>query len=234
MTGSLELRHSTVANNAGVGVDNAAGGTVVSIAHSILYGNGGDDLLNDPTPCAGVTWSDIGTVDCTSAGNNLQADPLLTTDYHLGSGSPCLEHGPDPLSYTGVPCFDLDGGPRLRDHDGDGWPHMDVGAYEEANPALLAEPGGLRWLDEDTLDWDPVTGADEYHVYRDERSNVGYDRTPSCHDTVTSTTLVDTGRPSPGQAWMYRVTAEDLDPPADESSLGLGTCAERANPAPCP
>jgi hypothetical protein len=91
--------------------------------------------------------------------------------------------------------------------------------------------GTLTWLDDDTLDWDPVPGADEYHVYRDEKSNLGYDKTPTCHDTVTATTLVDTGQPAAGQAWMYRVTADDL---SDESSLGLGTCAERANPVPCP
>jgi hypothetical protein len=53
-------------------------------------------------------------------------DPLLTADYHLMSGSPCLDRlSPDPL----VP-FDIDGQPRPQAPAGTAAPKSDCGADE--------------------------------------------------------------------------------------------------------
>ena len=41
-------------------------------------------------------------------------------DWRLQAASPLLDFGPSPATYTGSPCLDLDGTPRLKDHNGDG------------------------------------------------------------------------------------------------------------------
>jgi hypothetical protein len=232
--GSLTLSHATVTNNAGVGLDNSAGGTLTA-THTLLQGNTLGDVVN--AACASFCWSNVGSLDCSSVCNNLHADCLLTADYRLNAGSPCLEHGPDPLAYTGTPCRDLGGGPRLRDYDGNGLPTLDVGAYENRNATLIAEPANLRWTDASTLVWDAVPGSGiEYHVYRDAASALSYSHVATCKDADldptnrTDTTLTDAGVPPAGQAWAYCITADDA---ADESSLGCGACAERPNTAPC-
>ena len=81
--------------------------------------------------------------------------------------------GPDPSLYTGDPISDLDGGPRLRDHDGvDGLAHSDCGAYERENIALpVGEVLNLAWTDPMTLTWDGEPSAVAYHVYRDDVEN---------------------------------------------------------------
>jgi len=59
-------------------------------------------------------------------------DPLFVNpaagDYHLQSGSPCIDRGNNDA--PGLPDFDFDGNPRIVDGDGDGIEVVDMGAYE--------------------------------------------------------------------------------------------------------
>ena len=192
--------------------------------------------------CGEVSWSDIGSVDCTAAGDNLSADPLFADpiggDFHLQAGSPVLDHGPDPSLYTGDPVSDLDGGPRLRDHDGvDGLAHSDCGAYEQENTALpVGEVLNLLWTDHMTLTWDVETSAVEYHIYRDDLVDLSYGGFGECADyldaTRTDTALIDVQEPLPGLCFTYLITAQETG--GDEGTLGLATGAERSNFCPCP
>jgi hypothetical protein len=160
-----------------------------------------------------------------------------TGDYHLQATSPLLDHGPDPSNYTGVPCTDLDGGPRLRSHDGEALARVDPGAYERENTTITPpEVTGLVWTGRTTLEWDPEPTAVEYHIYRAPLSALGYSAFGTCEDGLeavrTDTMLTDTSVPPMGAGFYYEITAEDSS--GGESTLGFGTCAERSNFSTCP
>jgi hypothetical protein len=235
-TGSAVLRHVTLAGAAGAGIDRTAGGNV-SVESSILWGNAGGDLVN--VPCASVSWSLVGSVDCTVVNGNLQADPLFVsaTDHHVQPGSPVLDHGPSPAAYDGSPCLDLGGGPRLLDWDGDGLAGTDAGAYEHANPSLSPGPvTNLGWVDKTTVTWTgPLGHSGTYHVYRDALTSLGYGHAPTCRDDLdgnpADTQLVDPAIPQQGMGYTYVITADDG---VSEGTLGYGMCAERSNFTPCP
>ena len=61
----------------------------------------------------------------------ISADPLFVDlqddDYHLLSGSPCIDTG---TSSYGAPANDKDDNPRPYDGDGDTYAYFDMGAYE--------------------------------------------------------------------------------------------------------
>jgi hypothetical protein len=234
--GVLDLRHSTVAEMDNLGVDNWWMGTV-SVTYSIVWGSAGGDLAF--VDCQNVNWSDIGTPDCTGSGDNLSVDPQFVApgaDYHLQAISPCIDHGPDPALFTGVPCSDLDGGPRGRDHDGNGLAQFDVGAYERENVLIPGDVENLQWTDKETMVWNVETSADQYHVYQGSLDTLGYDNFGTCADgtdpDLFDTELSVTAIPAPGTGWFWVITAEDLA--GSEGTLGFATCTERSNFTPCP
>lgn len=235
-TGSATLRHVTLANGSGIGVDASSGGTV-SIAFSVLWGNVGGDLVG--VPCANVSWSDVGTVNCTPGTGNLQADPTFVggMNYHVLPGSPILDAGPAPAEFAANPCLDLDGGPRQRDWDGDGYAHRDLGAYEHADGSLSpGEVTGLTWTGKTALSWIALPGhLGEYHVYRDALASLSYAHFVICRDDLdgnrTDLQLLDSETPAPGAGYSYLITA---DAGGEEGTLGYGRCTERSNFEPCP
>jgi len=233
--GTLDARYVTLANNTGVGVDASAGGTVGSIDRSIVHGNAIDDLV--AVACGVVTWSDVGSPDCSVGGDNLSADPLLGLDYRPGAGSPCLDHGPDPSTYAGDPPTDLAGGPRIADHDGDGFAVNDCGAFEIVNAELVpGEVANLRWDFDFRLLWDAEPDAVEYHVYRDLLANLAYTSFGTCRDDLdgdrTDLQLDDLDEPAPGAGFFYLITAQAIG--GEEGTLGFATTAERSNFNACP
>ncbi|MBP7147715.1 MAG: VCBS repeat-containing protein [Acidobacteria bacterium] len=230
---ALNLRHATIADNAGPGLE--ATGASIYVASSILHGNGGGDVVGGA--CSDISWSHVGTPDCAGTNSNMTGDPMFAAGYKLDAASGCLDHGPDPAQYIGTPCFDLDGGPRLRDHDGDGLAEWDVGAFERTNPGLLPpDVTGLAWSSATLLGWEAEPSAVEYHVYRGALDGLSYANYGACRDGFdanrSDTLFLDAEVPAAGQGLFYVVTAEDAS--AAESSLGLGTCAERGNFAACP
>jgi hypothetical protein len=234
--GALTLRHSTVANNTGAGLFRIGPGATTTVTSTVLYGNAGGDLAGTAS-CTSVSWSDVGSVDCTASNGNLQVNPQLQGDYRLGPSSPCLDHGPSPSTFSGSPKTDLAGGPRLRDWDGNGLATVDIGAYEMENPALVpGEVTNVRWTGHAAMIWDPVATAVEYHVYRTALSSLGYTSFGACRDDLdpdrTDTALADVELPAAGQGFGYLITAENGA--ASEGTLGFGTAAERSNFNACP
>ncbi|HXV75910.1 MAG TPA: hypothetical protein VD788_06270, partial [Candidatus Polarisedimenticolaceae bacterium] len=132
--GTVTLSYVTIAGNTGYGIDNTLAGAV-GVDRSILWGNSLGDLLG--VACGAVTWSLVGSPDCSASGDNIIGDPLLDGDFLPATSSPCVDHGPDPASYDGEPPADFDGGARLLDADGDGLAQNDCGAFE-----VEAVPGG--------------------------------------------------------------------------------------------
>jgi hypothetical protein len=228
--GSLALSNSTIAAQLGRGIDDSAGRPVM-IASSIVYANQGGDLIG--VSCSNVSWSDIGSVDCSSSGNR-HVDPVFEGfgNWRLQATSPLLDFGPHPSTFTGTPCTDLDGTPRLKDHDGDGLAQIDPGVYERRNTMLT--PGavsGVAWSSKTLMTWTAAPGAATYHVYRDLRSNLSYGHFGVCRDDLdpnrTDTLLSDASTPTAGQCFVYLIAADD-------GTLGEARCMERSNFTPCP
>jgi hypothetical protein len=76
--------------------------------------------------------------DQTGTNGNISSNPLFRDlsgdDYHLGSGSPCLDAGVNDV--LGLPNADPDGNPRIVDGNGDGANVIDIGAYEKQGPGI--------------------------------------------------------------------------------------------------
>ncbi|MCU0253870.1 MAG: hypothetical protein MUE47_04945, partial [Acidobacteria bacterium] len=232
---SATIRYATLASNTGVGVNNAQNGTV-TLDRSVVWSNSAGDLLN--VACANVSWSTVGSVNCSAVNNNLNANPLLDANFQLGNGSPCLDHGPNPNIYLGDPASDLDGGQRLLDFDENGSAQNDCGAYER--PTASPVPGevlNVRFLGNDfTIGWDAVGGASRYNVYRGDVAVLSYASYGSCRNDLdpgaTDTQMTDFEEPLAGKGNFYIISAETAG--GVEGTLGFGTSAERSNYVPCP
>jgi hypothetical protein len=110
--------------------------------------------------------------------------------------------------------------------------HMDA-SFGAAYPPP-GEVFGLRFLDDDTMVWEPERSVGVYNLYRDlvsALSGLGYG---SCHlHDVPGTTADDTATPPTGDGYFYLVTAENRlgqEGTKGADSGGVG----RPNPSPCP
>ena len=138
---SPTVMNCTIADNTagdGVGVYNLLAS--VTITNSIIYGNSTSNIFNNPAGgTSAATYSCIGLTSGVFTGEgNINADPLFvgSGDYHLGSGSPCIDTG-DP-DFTGPPSIDLDGNSRIASSV------VDMGAYEygssDGQPPTASNP----------------------------------------------------------------------------------------------
>jgi len=235
--GTLDLASSTVIDSTFNGVNNAVGESV-TISRTIFWNNGSADLVD--VPCGNVS-SSIVCGACAGSNGNACVDPLLGPDFRPLDGSPVLDSGLDPAAYNGVPCRDADGGPRLRDYDGDGLAEMDIGAFEMQMTDPPHSPGevlALRWTDAATLVWDAEPSAEAYHIYQGAVSHLGYAGFGSCADGLdanrTDTELTDARLPDGGRVWFYLIAADELAAAGgEEGTLGVASCAERSNYDPC-
>jgi len=124
--GDAVIRNNTIVDN-----DYATGiyhdsGTAPTISNCILWGNN-DDLYNCSATYSCIEDADAGT-------GNIPTDPNFVDsenyDYHLNSGSPCIDVGDPNGTYTGE--VDIDGEDRVIDISGkgDGTVDVDMGADE--------------------------------------------------------------------------------------------------------
>ena len=161
------------------------------------------------------------------------ADPMLL-DVELLPGSPCIDAGIDPATFSGTPCRDIDGKPRLIDGDLDGFAHPDIGAFEFENPPSgPPEVRRLRWeiAGGPVLVWDAIEDVSLYSVYRGDVAALGYDHWGSCLATTTTESFADSDDPEPDAGFFYLVTASDVQ--LAEGPSGAATCALRSNADPC-
>jgi hypothetical protein len=143
--GTVTLVNNTITGNNTPGASGCGGGlffgysgaNTINCYNNIIWGNTAtttDDIFftgiggtaygynNDYHEMSG-TWNG-------GSGNNIDADPLFVGggDYHLRTGSPCIDTGLN--SAPGIPSEDIDGDNRIIDGDGNATATVDMGADE--------------------------------------------------------------------------------------------------------
>jgi len=100
------------------------------LANTILWGDSPDAIASEFNSAPLVTYSDI--QGGYSGTGNINVDPLFldpaSGDFHLGPGSPCIDAGTNGA--PGLPPYDFEGDPRIRDGNRDGDPVVDMGVDE--------------------------------------------------------------------------------------------------------
>jgi len=103
------------------------------VTNCILWGDSPDEIYDSgSTPV--VTYCDV--QGGYSGVGNIDADPLFVNpaadDYHLQSGSPCIDTGSNAA--PSLPTTDFEGDPRIVDGNGDGSAVADMGVDEYVPP----------------------------------------------------------------------------------------------------
>ena len=208
---SLSITNCTISgNSAGEG---GSGGIFCdyfspSITNCILWNDSPNEISEYGTPI--VTYTDI--QGGYTGESNINADPQFVNpaggDYHLQSGSPCINAG---KSGIGIPTDDQDGKPR------DGRP--DMGAYEfrVANLIELDQFSAASQRDQIIIAWTTLSEIDSagFNLWRSESGNGKYIRiNPGTIEAAGGATLSagysyadNTARP--GITYYYKL--EDID-----------------------
>jgi len=117
------------ADDSGAGIYNRYHSTA-EVTNCILWGDIPDEIYDDATSWAAVTYSDVH--GGWPGEGNIDISPLFVDagagDFRLNWYSPCVDAGDN--SAPGLPATDLDGNPRVIDGDGDGNSVVDMGVYE--------------------------------------------------------------------------------------------------------
>jgi hypothetical protein len=148
--GSTTVQNCTISGNS---ADSRGGGVMSSgataLENCIVYFN--TALAGDPNYLhLGTGWSyaySCATPIVTGV-DNFDADPLLTLDFRLQAGSPCIDAGND----TSAPLTDIDGEPRSDHPDHSNVVSIvDVGADEIVDPDADSDGDGLKDVEEFVL-----------------------------------------------------------------------------------
>lgn len=159
--GTLNLTNNTLSDNSTAG---DAGGLYVylwestntaNIYNNIIWDNTAigvtaDLYVNDDGDTSGTGGpvnyycNDCGDFDIYDGdnlhhGDNINQNPLVTADFHLQAGSPCIDAGENGA--PGIPPTDFEGDSRTIDGNGDGSSVADMGA-DEYNPGAPPAGGG--------------------------------------------------------------------------------------------
>jgi hypothetical protein len=127
-TGTLVANNLIASNSSGILVGSGPGG--LDSRNNCIFGNGAFNYSGIPDP--------------TGTNGNLSVDPLLAStngDFHLTSGSPCIDAGDD--SVVSRSWADLDGQVRIAGQ------HVDIGADEFGSSlpftlSVLSGPAGSQ------------------------------------------------------------------------------------------
>jgi hypothetical protein len=144
-----KIINCTIANNTAAHPTTQVGGLAVNldygetvtVANSIIWHAGRDDILAYNGETVTLSYSDVEDSGDTGTGV-IHTNPSFVSgsDYHLGPASPCLDMGNNGVS--GLPATDLEGNNRVLDWDGNGTATVDMGAYEKTAPADTTPPTG--------------------------------------------------------------------------------------------
>jgi parallel beta-helix repeat protein len=109
------------------------------LANSILWSDTPEEIFNtDASSAPVVSYSDI--QEGYAGISNIDADPLFVDsanrDFHLLSGSPCLDRGNNAAA--NLPMHDFEGDARILDGDKDGIAVVDMGVDEMGRHLYLA------------------------------------------------------------------------------------------------
>jgi parallel beta-helix repeat protein len=125
------------AGDSGGGMYNLNGSSP-TVTNCILW-DGGDEIYNVDTSDPVVTYCDV-QGGYTGTGNT-DVDPLFvdagTGDYHLQSGSPCIDVGNN--SAPSIPSTDFEGDPRIMDGNGNTVATVDMGVDEYAETPVFGQ-----------------------------------------------------------------------------------------------
>ena len=145
----VTLTNNTISGNSGtygggLEINIFYDNVMIDIYNNIIWANTATDNGNDiyidgdyDDDGAGTTvnlhnndYSDlyISDGDNLSQSNNIDADPLLTSGFHLRALSPCIDTGTNDAPE--LPATDFEGDPRIIDGDNDGTVIVDMGADE--------------------------------------------------------------------------------------------------------
>ena len=114
-----------------------------SVSASAALNNALQNGINvlDRTMTPFYTAEEVNSIEGYSS--NIVADPLLTSNYHLQQGSPCIDAGEN----DDAPEADFEGDPRPMDGNGDDVAICDIGA-DEYGPHPDSDGDGISDIDE--------------------------------------------------------------------------------------
>ncbi len=150
VTRNVTITNQTLVNN-GIGSSWASGLSInskyvgntitgVTIANTILWGNGFGDIIRGSETPDSVINSVLADSRFVDTNGNIYVNPEFvepsTGDYHLQASSPCVDTG--DAAGVGVSAKDLDGSVRVWDGNGDMVSVVDMGAWE-FDAALMQE-----------------------------------------------------------------------------------------------
>jgi hypothetical protein len=178
--GDLVAANCTISGNSsswyGGGISNNNGNLIAT--NCVVWGNGGSAEIYNEDGTVTVVYSNV---EGGYAGDgNISGDPLFVNpaggNYRVGSPSPCIDAGSNDyvpadtadLDNDGDTAeqtpFDLDGGLRVVDDNGDGTATVDMGAYEllvygdgsgtAADPYQIWTAKQMNAIGENSDDWD--------------------------------------------------------------------------------
>lgn len=92
---------------------------------------------------------------------------------------------------------------------------------------------GLRFVDRETLQWQPEPSVGSYNLYRDLLASLSPTNFGSClQQGLSATSVDDPTLPAASQGFFYLVTADNRL--GEQGTLGRGSSGSRVNNHPCP